>query len=57
MRKLPFVRLVREIAQDYNEDLTFQGSAVMALQEAAEAFIIHLFEGTFPTTSMESRLD
>ena len=35
IRKLPFQRLVREVAQDFKNDLRFQGSAVMALQEAA----------------------
>merc|ERR1712037_354209 len=37
LRKLPFQRLVREIAQDFKTDLRFQSSAVMALQEASEA--------------------
>jgi histone H3 len=46
MRKLPFQRLVREIAQDYKADLRFQSSAVMALQEAAEAYLVGLFEDT-----------
>ena len=36
IRKLPFQRLVREIAQDFKTDLRFQSSAVMALQEASE---------------------
>ena len=36
IRKLPFQRLVREIAQDFKTDLRFQSSAVLALQEAAE---------------------
>ncbi|RZC56063.1 hypothetical protein C5167_014932 [Papaver somniferum] len=36
IRKLPFQRLVREIAQDFKTDLRFQSSAVAALQEAAE---------------------
>merc|ERR1712126_741071 len=31
LRKLPFQRLVREIAQDFKTDLRFQSSAVMAL--------------------------
>ena len=46
IRKLPFQRLIREIAQDYKTDLRFQASAIMALQEAAEAFLIGLFEDT-----------
>src|SRR5688572_10095984 len=36
IRKLPFQRLVREIAQDFKTDLRFQSSAVLALQEASE---------------------
>ncbi|KAF4362748.1 hypothetical protein F8388_022405 [Cannabis sativa] len=40
IRKLPFQRLVREIAQDFKTDLRFQSSAVSALQEAAEAYLI-----------------
>lgn len=44
IRKMPFQRLVREIAQDYKEDLRFQASAIMALQEAAEAYLVGLFE-------------
>lgn len=47
IRKLPFQRLVREIAQEFNKtDLRFQGSAVLALQEAAEAYLVGLFEDT-----------
>ncbi|KAL9973042.1 hypothetical protein ACROYT_G019449 [Oculina patagonica] len=40
IRKLPFQRLVREIAQDFKTDLRFQSSAVMALQEASEAYLV-----------------
>ena len=47
IRKLPFQRLVREIAQDFITDLRFQGLlAVLALQEAAEAYLVGLFEDT-----------
>ena len=46
IRKLPFQRLVREVAQDYKTDLRFQGSAVLALQESAEAYLVGLFEDT-----------
>ena len=34
------------IAQDFRNDLRFQSSAVMALQEAAEAYLVSLFEDT-----------
>ena len=46
IRKLPFQRLVREIAQDIKTDLRFQSSAIMALQEASEAYLVGLFEDT-----------
>src|SRR5271163_347976 len=45
IRKLPFQRLVREIAQDFKTDLRFQSSAIGALQEAVEAYLVSLFEG------------
>ena len=44
IRKLPFQRVVREIAQDIKTDLRFQSSAIMALQEASEAYLVGLFE-------------
>ena len=44
LRKLPFQRLVREIAREIKADLRFQTSAVLAIQEASEAYMIGLFE-------------
>ena len=44
MPLLPFQRLVCEIAQDFNMNLHFQSSAILALQEAAEAWLVTLFE-------------
>ena len=46
IRKLPFQRLVREIAQDFKNDLRFQTTAILALQEASEAYLVGLFEDT-----------
>ena len=46
IRKLPFQRLVREIASDYKSDLRFQSSAIAAIQEACEAYMVGLFEDT-----------
>ncbi|KAB5558408.1 histone H3-like centromeric protein cse-4 [Coniochaeta sp. 2T2.1] len=49
MRKLPFARLVREIAlsmRPRDEGMRWQSQAILALQEAAEAFLVHLFEDT-----------
>ncbi|KAK2723513.1 hypothetical protein QYM36_001997 [Artemia franciscana] len=39
-------RLVREIAQDFKTDLRLQSSAVMALQEPSESYLVGLFEDT-----------
>ena len=44
IRKLPFQRLVREIAQDFKTDLRFQSAAILCLQEATEAYIVRLFD-------------
>ena len=45
IRKLPFQRLVREIAEGFKIDLRFQSSTIGALQEAAEAYLVSLFDG------------
>ncbi|OSX77395.1 hypothetical protein BU14_0150s0007 [Porphyra umbilicalis] len=42
--KLPFQRLVREIAQEYTNSPRFSASAVLALQEASEAYLVGLFQ-------------
>ncbi len=44
VRKLPMQRVVREIAQDFKTDLRFEGLALLALQEATEAYLVGLFE-------------
>lgn len=44
IRKLPFQRLVREIAQRLKPDLRWQSSGIHALQEAAESYLVSLFE-------------
>jgi histone H3 len=46
IRRLPFQRLVRELAQEFKQDLRFQSTALLALQEAAEAYLVGLFEDT-----------
>ena len=46
IRRLPFQRLVREIAQEFRADLHFQSTALMALQEASEAYLVGVFEDT-----------
>ena len=45
IRKLPFQQLVREIAQDLGKmNMHFQSGAIMALQEASEAYLVGLLE-------------
>jgi histone H3 len=46
LRKLPFQRLVREIALGILADVRFQSTALLALQEAAETYLVSLFEDT-----------
>ena len=46
IRKLPFQRLVKEVAQDMGREVRFQSHAIMALQEASEAYLVSLFEDT-----------
>ena len=49
IRKLPFQRVVRKIAEDnlssrFTNGIRFQATAVLALQEAAEAYLVRKFE-------------
>ena len=45
IRKLPFSRLVHEIALEVGKyDLHSQGSTIICLQEAAEAYVVSLME-------------
>ena len=44
IHKLPFQRLIRELAQKFEVDVRFRSSALMTLQEAAEAYLVRLFE-------------
>ena len=44
IRRVPFQRLVKEIVQKRRKGLKLQSSAVLALQEAGEAFLVGLVE-------------
>jgi histone H3 len=46
IRKLPFQRLVKEIAQEIQPKIRFQSGALLALQEMAEAFLVDLYQDT-----------
>ena len=46
IQKIPFQRLVREVVQDMFPHVTLrmQSTALLALQEASEAYLVNLFE-------------
>ena len=46
LRKAPFQRFVREVAQDFKSDLRFVPNAMAALQEGSEAYLVGLFDDT-----------
>ncbi|KAL1784996.1 histone H3-like centromeric protein A [Sigmodon hispidus] len=52
LRKKPFSRVVRELCGKFSRgmDLCWQAQALLALQEAAEAFLVHLFENAYLLT-------
>nr|5Z23_A Chain A, Histone H3.1,Histone H3-like centromeric protein A,Histone H3.1 [Homo sapiens]5Z23_E Chain E, Histone H3.1,Histone H3-like centromeric protein A,Histone H3.1 [Homo sapiens] len=58
IRKLPFQRLVREICVKFTRgvDFNWQAQALLALQEAAEAFLVHLFEDAYLLTLHAKRV-
>ena len=49
LRKTPFCRLAREICVQFARGVDFncQAQALLALQEAAEAFLVHLFADAY----------
>ena len=57
IKKRPFQLLVRGISQNFKSCVRFQAKALLALQEASEAFVIQLFEDTYcaPSTPSASR--
>ena len=45
IRKIPFQRLVREVVYELKgKDYKFQSTALLALQEASESFLVNMFE-------------
>ena len=47
IRKAPFQRLVQEVALKFGiSDLQMQSTAILALQEAAEYFMVDVFSNT-----------
>lgn len=59
MQKLPFVRVVREIAIEMstlNQAIRWQSSALLALQEATEAYLVYLFQDSYLCTIHAKRV-
>ncbi|KAJ6652582.1 hypothetical protein lerEdw1_011390 [Lerista edwardsae] len=58
IQKLPFSRVVREICLGFTRgvDMQWQAMALMALQEAAEAFLVHLMEDAYLCTIHAKRV-
>ncbi len=46
IRKAPFQRVVCQIALKIKKDVRFQSTAILALQEASEAYMVGMFEDT-----------
>ena len=44
IRKLPFQRLVREVVQQISPGMKLQSTAILALQESSESFLVSMFE-------------
>ena len=44
LRRLPFLRLIREVAQDFKTDLRFTADAAYTLQCTSEDYLVRLFE-------------
>lgn len=48
LRRMPFARLVREIQSEYTTTTyKWAGTALLALQEASEAYLVKLFEDSY----------
>ena len=46
LRRIPFMRLIQEISQDFKTDLQYTAEAVYTIQSAAEAYLARLFDDT-----------
>ena len=54
--RLPFQRLVRDIARASNQDIRFSVHALKALQEASECYLTGLFEDSYLVTLHAKRV-
>lgn len=57
IRKLPFARLVKEVQTYFSrKEFRWQAAAILALQEAAEAHLVSLFEDAYLCTIHAKRV-
>jgi histone H3/H4 len=57
IRKLPFARLVKEVQTYFSrKEFRWQANAILALQEAAEAHLVSLFEDAYLCTIHAKRV-
>jgi len=54
--KAPFQRLVRELCKDMHSDVKFQSTGLLALQEAAEAYLVGVLEDTNMCAALAGRI-
>lgn len=56
--KLPFARLVKEVVQNVSgrRDYKMQSAAILALQETAELYLVHLFEDACRASAHAKRI-
>lgn len=54
--KGPFQRLVRELCKNMRNDHKFQSTAMMALQEATEAYLVGILEDTNMCAALANRV-
>eukprot|EP00106_Octopus_bimaculoides_P002132 XP_014769574.1 PREDICTED: histone H3.3-like [Octopus bimaculoides] len=56
IQKSPFIRLVREIGSYFTTDLRWQSIALLALQEASEAYLVSLLSDSYLCTLHAKRI-
>lgn len=43
---LPFQRVIKEVVSEFKSDFRIQSSAMMAVQQASEVYMVRVFEGS-----------
>jgi len=56
IRRAPFIRVVREIAQDFKNETRWTKTALESMQEAAEAYLVRLLSDAYHVTLARGRV-